>query len=97
MPQKLYTESLYNKLFVFEDVYIGMLMEKLGSKIISLKENYCYNSPYCYYGLNRKVEEVFFFFLNGLTPERMIAGWGEITEKMIEVFSGKIRPKHKFL
>ncbi len=82
MPQKLYTESLYNKLFVFEDVYIGMLMEKLGSKIISLKKYYCQTRSSCYYALNRKIEKVFVFFLHGNTPERMIAVWRKITEKM---------------
>ncbi len=97
MPQKLYNESLYNKLISLEDVYIGMLMEKLGSKIISLKKYYCKTKSSCYYYLNRKIEKVFVYFLHGLTPKRMIAGWGKITEKMMEVFSGKIRPKHQFL
>ena len=97
MPLKLYTTSLLTNLFVFEDVYLGMLIEKLGAAILSLKQNYCWSTSHCYYGLNRRIKEVYFFFLNGTTPKRMLAGWQEITEKMMEVFSGKIQPEPKFL
>ncbi len=97
MPQKLFTVSLFTKLFLFEDVYIGFLMKKLSGTIVSLRDNYCWSESRCYYGLHRAIEKMYFFFLNGLTSERILAGWLEVTEKMMEVIAGNIRPEPKFL
>jgi hypothetical protein len=99
LPGKLFKTYHYTKLFPFEDVYIGMLSKKLRTNIISLREikSYCYNDATCFYALHRNIQRTYFFFLNSLSPMKMLNGWLEITEKMMDVFSGKVQQEPKFL
>lgn len=97
LPYKLYKESLLTDLFVFEDVYMGILVKKLKAKIVDLKKNYCFDEPQCFYGLNRKIGQTYYFFLNGLSPQMMINGWYEITDKMNYYMTGMKKPKIRFL
>lgn len=97
LPVNLYINSLYKKLFVFEDVYVGMLAKNLKTNIISLKENYCWSQAHCFYALHRHVERTYFFFLNGSNAQTILNGWLEITEKMMDVIAGNPRPVPKFL
>jgi hypothetical protein len=43
------------------------------------------------------IQRTYFFFLNSLSPMKMLNGWLEITEKMMDVFSGKVQQEPKFL
>ncbi len=79
MPQKLFTASLFTKLFPFEDVYIGFLMKKISGKIISLEKYFCFE---CYKPLTNEIEKTFFWIINFLTYERFVVGLAKIKEKM---------------
>lgn len=97
LPDYLFKAYHYTPLFLFEDVYVGMLAQKLRTTIISIRNNYCWSNAHCFYALHRHIERTYFFFLNSLTPLQMLNGWLEITEKMMDVISGKQQPEPKFL
>lgn len=97
LPGYLFKAFHYTKMFVFEDVYVGMLAQKLQTTIISIRNNYCWSKERCFYALHRHIEKTYFFFMNSLTPLQMLNGWLEITEKMMDVISGKQQPEPKFL
>jgi hypothetical protein len=79
MPQKLFIASMFTKLFLFEDVYIGSLIKNLSVKIISLEKHFCLN---CYKPLTNEIEKTFFWFINFLTFEQFVVGMAKIEEKM---------------
>lgn len=43
LAQKLYTASLQTQFFRFEDVYIGILANRIGARFLALNNYFCYN------------------------------------------------------
>lgn len=83
LAEKFYKTSLNTKQFIFEDVYVGMLANKLKTKFISLRDNFCWSEARCVYVLERqKIESNYIFFVNGMKPETMMNGWLEINDKL---------------
>jgi len=98
LPGELYKTYHYTKLFLFEDVYVAMLSQKLHTNIVSLRprKSYCASDATCFYALHRNIKKTY-FFMNSFSPAKMLNGWLEIQEKMMDVLSGKVEQEPKFL
>ena len=73
-----------------------MLSKKLRTNIVSLRprKSYCASDATCFYALHRNIKKTY-FFMNSFSPAKMINGWLEIEEKMMDALSGQVKKELK--